>query len=138
MPEFQQNSDFSKVKEDHQAELVEDYVEEIANLFACRGEVRCADLAKRFGVSAAAVSKFISRLRSAGLVESEPYRGVFLTLEGKQLAKKVARRHHIVYQTLIKMGVPESKAKADAEGIEHHCSKATVEAMQRYLMISEE
>ncbi len=138
MPQVKQSSAFSKVKEDHQAELVEDYVEEIADLFESQGEVRSADLAKRFGVSPAAVSKFISRLRSAGLVESEPYRGVFLTPAGKQLAEKVARRHHIVYETLIKMGVPESSAKADAEGIEHHCSEDTVKAMQRYLMLSEE
>ncbi len=133
MPKTNQSQYFSKVKEDHQFELIEDYVEEIADLYQTIGEVRSADLAKRFGVSAAAVSKFITRLRNEGYVESKPYRGIFLTQMGQDLAKKVAHRHQVVYQTLIKLGVPEPVARADTEGLEHHCSEETVKAMERFI-----
>ncbi|RQW64456.1 manganese-binding transcriptional regulator MntR [Vibrio viridaestus] len=133
MSNSKQSSYFTKVKEDHQAELVEDYVEEIADLYATYGEVRSADLAKRFGVSAAAVSKYIARLKLQGLVESAPYRGIFLTEQGKALATKVAERHDVVFRTLVKLGVPEANARADAEGIEHHCSEETVAAMKQFL-----
>ncbi|WP_068713094.1 manganese-binding transcriptional regulator MntR [Vibrio tritonius] len=133
MPKSQQSAYFNKTKEDHQSELVEDYVEEIADLFQTHGEVRSADLAARFGVSAAAVSKFITRLKKEGLVESMPYRGVFLTDKGRELAEKVAHRHNVVFETLIALGVPEANARADAEGIEHHCSQETVVAMEAFL-----
>ena len=49
-------------------------------------------LAERFGVSAAAVSKVIARLKRDGLAEARPYRGVFLTEKGSELAEKVERR----------------------------------------------
>ncbi|MFM2484264.1 manganese-binding transcriptional regulator MntR [Celerinatantimonas yamalensis] len=128
-----QHQHFQRVKEDHQRELVEDYVEEIAHMHAHMGEARASDLALRFGVSPAAVSKVITRLKRDGLVEARPYRGIFLTEFGQQMALKVSQRHGVVLQTLLTLGVPEDTALSDAEGIEHHCSEATVAAMQRFL-----
>ena len=124
---------FKRVRQDHQTELVEDYVEEIAHLHSTLGEARASDLAERFGVSTAAVSKVISRLKRDGLVVARPYRGIFLTETGETLAERVAIRHSIVLDTLRKLGVPEEIARADSEGIEHHCSEETVVAMQRFL-----
>lgn len=124
---------FQRVKEDHQLELVEDYVEEIARLHEESGEARSSDLAIRFGVSPAAVSKVISRLRRDGFVEARPYRGIFLTPMGAELAVKVAKRHQIVVKTLMALGVPEEIAHGDSEGIEHHCSEATIDAMEQFL-----
>ncbi|MFM2478474.1 manganese-binding transcriptional regulator MntR [Celerinatantimonas sp. MCCC 1A17872] len=130
MPQHQY---FQRVKEDHQRELVEDYVEEIAQMHAKYGEARSSDLAIRFGVSPAAVSKVVSRLKRDGLVEARPYRGIFLTIEGQQMAEQVAKRHKIVFQTLLSLGVPQEVAQGDAEGIEHHCSVETVAAMELFL-----
>lgn len=124
---------FERVRQDHQRELVEDYVEEIAYLHAELGEARASDLAERFGVSPAAVSKVITRLKRDGLVNARPYRGIFLTESGEELAKWVAQRHAIVLETLRALGVPEDFARADSEGIEHHCSEETVSAMKRFL-----
>ena len=92
-----------------------------------------SDLAERFGVSTAAVSKVITRLKRDGLVIARPYRGIFLTESGETLAKRVAIRHAIVLDTLRRLGVPEEIARADSEGIEHHCSEETVVAMRRFL-----
>jgi len=124
---------FDKAKEDHQSELIEDYIEEIAELYQLKGEVRSADLAERLGVSPAAVSKFLNRLKQEQLIEAKPYRGIFLTASGKELAKKVTHRHNLVYQLLITLGVSERIAQADTEGIEHHCSNETVRAIELFL-----
>lgn len=124
---------FKRVRQDHQTELVEDYVEEIAHLRSTLGEARASDLAERFGVSTAAVSKVIARLKRDGLVIARPYRGIFLTESGEALAERVAIRHAIVLDTLRKLGVPEEIARADSEGIEHHCSEETVMAMRQFL-----
>lgn len=133
MPSCPQRAYFQRVKEDHQQELAEDYVEEIARMHASLGEARSSDLAERFGVSVAAVSKVIQKLKLQGLVEARPYRGIFLTDLGNQMAEKVALRHDIVFNMLIALGVPNEIAHCDTEGIEHHCSEATVMAMRHFL-----
>ncbi|REC96188.1 DtxR family iron (metal) dependent repressor [Kushneria indalinina DSM 14324] len=133
MPSTSHHEHFERVRQDHQRELVEDYVEEIAHLHRHLGEARASDLADRFGVSPAAVSKVVTRLKRDGLVNARPYRGIFLTDQGEELAHKVAARHRVVLQALLALGVPESIARADSEGIEHHCSDETVAAMHRFL-----
>ena len=124
---------FKRVRQDHQTELVEDYVEEIAHLHAKLGEARASDLAECFGVSAAAVSKVVAKLKRDGLAIARPYRGIFLTAQGEGLAERVAQRHRVVLDTLCALGVPENVARADSEGIEHHCSEETVAAMREFL-----
>jgi DtxR family manganese transport transcriptional regulator len=114
-------------------ELAEDYVELIADLIDEKGEARAVDLAQALGVSHVTVSKTIRRLKEVGLVHSQPYRSIFLTTEGHNLATTSRDRHRIVREFLIALGVPKATAKIDAEGIEHHASKATIQAMRGYL-----
>lgn len=113
--------------------LFEDYVELIADLLQTTREARTTDIARRFGVSHPTAIKNIVRLKSAGLVESRPYRGVFLTEEGEQLAHKVRRRHRIVVDLLVCLGVPTKTAELDSEGIEHHISDATLDVFEQFL-----
>lgn len=133
MPLPSHREHFERVRQDHQRELVEDYVEEIAWLHEHVGEARASDLAERFGVSPAAVSKVVTRLKRDGLVNARPYRGIFLTDEGIDMARLVAQRHEVIITLLRALGVSEEVARADSEGIEHHCSVETVAAMQRFL-----
>ena len=114
-------------------ELAEDYVELIDDLINEKGEARAVDLAQALGVSHVTVSKTIGRLMEAGLVHSRPYRSIFLTSKGRNLATSSRERHRIVTEFLIALGVPRTTAEIDAEGIEHHASKATLQAMKGYL-----
>lgn len=116
-----------------QNELAEDYVELIDDLIGSRGEARIVDIARALGVSHVTVSKAVNRLIDAGLVHSEPYRSVFLTDAGKALADEARERHRIVEDFLVALGVPGKQASLDAEGIEHHVSVTTLQAMQRFL-----
>jgi DtxR family transcriptional regulator, manganese transport regulator len=116
-----------------QNELAEDYVELIDDLIGDRGEARIVDIARALGVSHVTVSKAVTRLIDAGLVRSEPYRSVFLTDAGRALAHETRERHRIVEDFLVALGVPGRQASLDAEGIEHHVSRTTLEAMQRFL-----
>jgi DtxR family manganese transport transcriptional regulator len=45
----------------------------------------------------------------------------------------VRARHRTVVQLLIAVGVPPETAELDAEGIEHHVSKATLAAFDAFL-----
>ncbi len=123
----------SRTRSDHALELAEDYVELIDDLIRDSGEARAVDIAKRLGVSTVTVTNTIARLKRGGWVTSEPYRAVFLTAEGKRLANRARRRHKLVLDFLIRLGVPAGDAEIDAEGIEHHLSSATLSAIRRFL-----
>ncbi len=129
----QQAARHSRIRRDHSAEIAEDYVELIAQLTVERGEARTVELAERLGVSHVTVTKTINRLKREGLVTSEPYRSIFLTERGKTLAEDSAARHELVVRFLRKLGVNAGDAETDAEGIEHHLSKATLDAMRAFL-----
>lgn len=115
----------------HTSEIAEDYVEVIADLIDGGGEARAVDIARRLGVTHVTVTKTVARLRTQGLVDSKPYRSIFLTPRGRQLAESARRRHDIVVRFLRAIGVSETTAQADAEGIEHHVSAETLAAFER-------
>jgi DtxR family manganese transport transcriptional regulator len=128
-----QAAGYSKIRADHSHEIAEDYVELIAQLTRLHGEARTVELAQRLGVSHVTVTKTLARLQRDGLVRSEPYRSIFLTEAGKGLATRAESRHELVVQFLRKLGVNPADAEADAEGIEHHVSEATLTAMRRFV-----
>ncbi|MBL8991566.1 MAG: manganese-binding transcriptional regulator MntR [Phycisphaerae bacterium] len=123
----------TRTRQAHALETAEDYVEAIDDLQAGQGEARVVELARRLGVSHVTVVRAIARLSRAGLVTARPYRAIFLTDAGKRLAERVRRRHQVVVQLLMAVGVPEEIARADAEGIEHHVSKPTLAAFERFV-----
>lgn len=124
---------FTKTRTAQSGALMEDYVELIDDLLEAEGEARSTDVARRLGVSHATAIKTIARLKREGLVTARPYRGVFLTAAGHELARRVRARHRLVVKVLIALGVPLEAAEADAEGIEHHVSEATLAAFARFL-----
>ena len=123
---------FAQVRLAHQTEVQEDYVELIADLIVAHGEARAADLAERLGVTAATVNKTLWRLKRDGLVEARPYRSIFLTARGAEMASAARARHEIVVQFFLALGVSRDSAEIDAEGVEHHLSDETLDAMQRF------
>lgn len=120
-------------RQSHNLELAEDYVEAIAELIEISGEARVLDIAKHLGVTHVSVTRAISRLKTQGLVLSEPYRAVYLTPKGARLAKACKKRHELVYNFLLALGIPKTAAQRDAEGIEHHVGKETLNAFGRFL-----
>ena len=117
---------FERIRRAHQSEVAEDYVEMIAELIIEMGEARSVDLAARFGVTSPTVNAIVQRLQREDLVETRPYRSIFLTTAGKALADKARDRHRVVRDFLVTIGVPETIAEEDAEGIEHHVSPETL------------
>lgn len=122
---------FAIVRQAHESEMAEDYVELIAELIETRGEARPVEIAERLGVKPPTVTKNISRLKSAGLVQRERYRAIFLTEQGQTLAEACRRRHRIVVAFLLSLGIDDETAERDAEGIEHHVSEETLAAFEK-------
>src|SRR3546814_6044389 len=87
---------FDRIRRAHQTEIAEDYVEMISDLIAARGEARAVDLAERFGVTQATVNKTVARLQRDGLVTTRPYRSIFLTEAGVELAEMSIGRANVL------------------------------------------
>lgn len=81
----------------------------------------------------ALVATSIQRLQRDGLVTCKPYRSIFLTQKGQELAATSRERHHVVREFLMALVIDADTADADAEGIEHHVSEATLHAFRSYL-----
>ncbi|MFQ3458707.1 manganese-binding transcriptional regulator MntR [Bradyrhizobium sp. UFLA01-814] len=124
---------FGKARSARSTAILEDYVELIADLIDSTGEARATDIARRLGVSHPTAINTITRLKREGLAMARPYRGIFLTEKGEALAKRVRTRHRLVLEMLLALGVPRETAEADAEGIEHHVSEATLKAFSDFL-----
>lgn len=76
-------------------------------------------LAERVGVSAPAVAAVVERLKRAGYVEHEPYKGMKLTQKGEHEALMNIRRHRLAEIFLVKVmgfGWHEVHDEADAMG----------------------
>ena len=123
---------FKKVRDAHKSENTEDYLEIIADLLNVKGEARIVDIASRLDIAQATANKTIQRLQNQGFVKKEPYRSIFLTLKGQQVASISKKRHIIVLTFLKNLGLDIKTAEADAEGIEHHVSHKTLKKMEQF------
>nr|CDI64128.1 MntR protein [Xylophilus ampelinus] len=124
---------FRQAREARRQERVDDYVELIADLIQEDGEARQVEIAARLGVTQPTVAKMLNRLfRGPAYVVRRPYRGVFLPPKaGTGRGQPGPAR--VVEDFLLALGVDADCARRDAEGIEHHVSKATLDAFARFL-----
>ena len=123
---------FKKVRDAHRTENTEDYLEIIADLLNTKGEARIVDIASKLDIAQATANKTIQRLQSQGFIKKKPYRSIFLTLKGQEVASVSKKRHIIVLTFLKNLGLDARTAEADAEGIEHHVSDKTLKKMEQF------
>ena len=129
---FEKSKSFVHTREAHRTELTEDYVEVILELSEENGEARLVDIAKRLGVAHPTVSKALKKLEQEGFVTLKPYRGLKLTEQGEELAKRCRQRHMTVVAFLLALGVDSATAEIVAEGIEHHVGESTLSLMSAF------
>lgn len=128
-----QSAGFRQARLARKTALIEDYVELIDDLLNDGQEARQVDIAARLGVSQPTVAKMLVRLEADGLVTRRPYRGIFLTDAGHDMAASSRARHHTVECFLRALGVSEANARIDAEGMEHYVGAETLDAFRHAL-----
>lgn len=82
----------------------QDYLAEAYRIAYYQSEDRYVSttaIADELGVSAPAVTRMIQRLKDAGYVDHEPYRGILLTPKGEREALRTIRKHRIVERFLV-------------------------------------
>jgi Mn-dependent DtxR family transcriptional regulator len=90
------------------------------------------DVARKMGVSQAAVNKAVKILLEKGFVE-EDGKHLVLTSLGKSYADEIFQKHCIIRDFLISLGVSKETAEEDACHMEHLVSDETVSAMKAFL-----
>ena len=108
----------------------EDYLERIQELIDVKGYARVVDIAGSLGISQASVTNMVKRLDSEGFLHHEKYRGLVLTAEGEQIARAISRRHKILSDFLLLMGLTSAEVERDVEGMEHHMSTASLRVIE--------
>jgi Mn-dependent DtxR family transcriptional regulator len=110
---------------------VEDYLERILDLVDTKGYARTVDIAEKLGISQASVTNMVQRMDAEGLINYEKYRGLTLSPTGRSLARQIALRHGVLTDFLALLGVDEETVLHDVEGMEHHISPKTLDAIRR-------
>jgi DtxR family Mn-dependent transcriptional regulator len=112
----------------------EDYLKAILEA-ECEGEqVIAARLAQWLSVSAPAVTMALRRLTRDGLVSVRQDGKVLLTREGRNIARRLASRHHLIERMLHEIfGMPWYKVHDEAERLEHAVSGDFEEMLARKL-----
>lgn len=124
---------FGRTRDDHDLETAADYCELVEDLIVEQGQARNVDLARRLGIHPVTVGKTVKRLAREGFLQAEPYRPLLLTKKGAELARASREKHNLVLGLLLKLGVDPEVAEIDSEGMEHHASMETLEAIRKFL-----
>ena len=110
----------------------ENYLEAILILNEEKGCVRSVDLAEKMNFSKPSISRAISNFKKSGLVFVNEYGFIFLTDEGKRVAKKIYERHCFLVDCFRFLGVCDEVAKKDACRVEHAMSQETFLKLKKY------
>ena len=114
-------------------ESAEDYLEAILMIRESKGVVRSVDVAEQLGVSKPSVSVAMKKLRENGYLENEDGHGLVLTEEGYAVASRIYERHRVISSYIMRLGVAEAIAKADACKMEHDLSEETYQAIKHVM-----
>ena len=109
---------------------MDDYLEQILHLIDEKGYARAIDISNNLGISQASVTNMLQRLDAEGLVKHEKYRGTVLTEDGTRIARAIIERHETLTRFLRLFGIDEETIYRDVEGMEHHVSRPTLEAIR--------
>lgn len=113
----------------HTHRSAEDYLEQILILLESKGYARSVDIADALEVKKPSVSIAMKKLRENGYVSMEKRGRICLTDKGYLIARQTYERHKALTQFLVKLGVDEQTARADACRMEHALSNKSFEAI---------
>jgi Mn-dependent DtxR family transcriptional regulator len=113
-------------------ESIEDYLEQILIQQEKNGRARSVDIATNLGVTKASVSHATKLLRENDYISMSGDKCITLTQSGRDIAERMYQRHRILAQFLIRLGVQEDIAFADACRMEHDISAETFTAICRH------
>lgn len=111
---------------------IEDYLEQILIQQEKNGCARSVDIASSLSVTKASVSHATKLLRENGYIRMADDKCITLTETGREIAEKMYQRHRVLASFLMRLGVSEEVAFADACKMEHDISAESFAAICRH------
>lgn len=108
------------------------YLETILLLGKKLPSVRAIDVVDEMGISKASVSRALTRLKNESCIIVDNAGHIAFTEKGRSIAEKIYERHEVLTDILVKMGISNDTAAADACKMEHDISDETFEAIRNY------
>jgi Mn-dependent DtxR family transcriptional regulator len=108
------------------------YLEAIYVLHEKTGFVRSVDVSEYLGYSKPSVSRAVGILKNGEYILVDTDGGITLTEKGLEVARKIYARHTLLTNLLVRIGVSQETAAADACKLEHAISDESFAALQRY------
>jgi Mn-dependent DtxR family transcriptional regulator len=108
------------------------YLEAIYVLYEKTGFVRSIDVSEYLGYSKPSVSRAVGILKKGEYILVDTDGSITLTEKGLDVAKKIYARHTLLTNLLVRIGVSQETAAADACKLEHAISDESFEALQKY------
>lgn len=118
----------------HLQESGEMYLETIYILLKKTNDVRSMDIAEYMNFSKPSVSRAVRLLKEGEYITVDKDGFITLTDSGKEIAAKIYERHTMLTDFLIRLGVEEETAAADACKIEHDISDRSFEAIKKHVL----
>lgn len=109
----------------------EDFVEALLMLEEQGLPLETTKVAHLLNVSKPAVHQMGHELIDKGLITRKDYGDMSLTDKGRELAQKIFRRHKVLKEFLLELGVSQEVAEDDCCKIEHVISDETFEAIKK-------
>ena len=109
------------------------YLETILILSRRSGCVRSVDISEYMGYSKPSVSRAVGLLKSGNYITIDDDGHITLTEAGLKTAEKIMRRHELLTELLVSLGVDRKVAAADACKMEHVISDETYEAIHNHM-----
>ncbi len=109
------------------------YLETILILSRQGGYVRSVDISEYMGYSKPSVSRAVGLLKAGNYIVIDDDGHITLTESGLKTAEKIMRRHELLTELLVSLGVDRQVAAADACKMEHVISDETYEAIHNHM-----
>ncbi|MCH9042225.1 MAG: transcriptional regulator [Thaumarchaeota archaeon] len=111
---------------------MEDYLEVISELVELKGYAIPSDISNYMNVSPPSVTKMLRRLDKEEYIEYTKYLGLKLNPKGKNLADEIRQKHSDLLEFFEIIGVDNSIANRDVEGMEHYLNPKTVKQLRKF------
>ena len=108
------------------------YLEAILVLSRQSSFVRSVDVSEYLQYSKPSVSRAMGILRIGEYIHMDKDGAITLTQTGLAIAEKIFERHTVLSRLLMKLGVNQETAEADACKMEHAISDESFQAIKRY------
>ena len=110
------------------------YLESILILSRTKNFVRAVDVSEHMGYSKPSVSRAMGLLKSGNYITVDAEGHIQLTDSGRAIAEEILSRHRVITELLIRLGVDQEVASADACKMEHVISDETFQAIKNHMI----